>query len=409
MFDTQLVETDSATKSVVDYKKSQHRRRILTELYRVGTCSIAHIARVLHNSVPSVTSIMEELTEEYWIQPVGTATTKQGRKPVMFSLNSERYRILLLDINTHGTKAFITNLNNEIIFQQSVSLSLEDNPKFLDTLCAWVGAFIEGSHIQRTNVIAIGVSIPGLIDTYKGYNFTYRSINKNKLSFSQFLEYEFKLPVYVINDAKAITLGEQKFGLAKGKKHVLSVNVDWGIGMGVILNGEILQGASGFAGELGHIQVMPNGELCPCGKIGCLETITSASAVIARVKKGLTDGRTSKLSTIDINKLEVEDVIEAARRGDVFAIDTLHEIGTELGKGLSIAIHLFNPEVVIIDGIFAQAEDFIINPIVQAINKYCLADFRSNLTVQISQLREDAKWLGTQVYVTEKIFQNQIV
>ncbi|WP_428663942.1 ROK family transcriptional regulator [Runella sp.] len=407
MFDsTTSSEVDFQPKtSVVDYKKSQHRRRILTELYRSGTCSIAEMARVIHSSVPSVTSIVEEMVEEKWIVPVGTGITKQGRKPVLFSLSTERYYSIVLDVNTHDTKILILNLKNEVILRRDFNLRLEDSSKFLNSLVEATEQVLRESNIRYDDFMAMGVSVAGLVDARKGFNFTYRSLNQNE-SFGTFLENYFKFPVYVINDTKATTLGEHRFGLAQGKDHVLAIYIDWGVGLGVILNGEVFQGASGFAGELGHIQVVPNGELCHCGKVGCLDTITSAASLIRRIKKGLSEGRISRLSAIEGEKIDAETIIEAAWQGDSFAIDILHEIGMELGKGLSIAIHLFNPEIIIVDGIVAKAGAFITNPIEQAINKYCLTDFRNNLTVVISQLGQEAKWLGTQAYVVEKVIES---
>ncbi|AXE21035.1 sugar kinase [Runella rosea] len=407
MFDsTTSSEVDILPKtSVVDYKKSQHRRRILTELYRSGTCSIAEMARVIHSSVPSVTSIVEEMVEEKWIVPVGTGVTKQGRKPVLFSLSTERFYSVVLDVNTHDTKILILNLKNEVIMRRDFNLRLEDSPQFLKSLVEATEQVLRESNIHYDGFMAMGVSVAGLVDARKGFNFTYRSLNQNE-SFGAFLENYFKFPVYVINDTKATTLGEHRFGLAQGKDHVLAIYIDWGVGLGVILNGEVFQGASGFAGELGHIQVVPNGELCHCGKVGCLDTITSAASLIRRIKKGLAEGRISRLSAIEGEKIDAETIIDAAWQGDSFAIDILHEIGMELGKGLSIAIHLFNPEIIIVDGIVAKAGAFITNPIEQAINKYCLTDFRNNLTVVISQLGQEAKWLGTQAYVVEKVIES---
>ncbi|AEI51743.1 ROK family transcriptional regulator [Runella slithyformis] len=407
MFDsTTSPEVDILPKtSVVDYKKSQHRRRILTELYRSGTCSIAEMARVIHSSVPSVTGIVEEMVEEKWIVPVGTGITKQGRKPVLFSLSTERYYSIVLDVNTHDTKILILNLKNEVILRRDFNLRLEDSSQFLKSLVDATEQVLGESNLRYDDFMAMGVSVAGLVDARKGFNFTYRSLNQNE-SFGAYLENYFKFPVYVINDTKATTLGEHRFGLAQGKDHVLAIYIDWGVGLGVILNGEVFQGASGFAGELGHIQVVPNGELCHCGKVGCLDTITSAASLIRRIKKGLAEGRISRLSAIEVEKIDAETIIDAAWQGDSFAIDILHEIGMELGKGLSIAIHLFNPEIIIVDGIVAKAGAFITNPIEQAINKYCLTDFRNNLTVVISQLGQEAKWLGTQAYVVEKIIES---
>ena len=400
-------ELDTLPKtSVVDYKKNLHRRRILIELYRSGTSSIAELARVIHSSVPSVTSIVEEMVEEKWIVPVGTGVTKQGRKPVLFSLSTERYYVLVLDVNTHDTKVLVMNLKNEVVFRRDLDMKLEDSSKFLGALIEATEDVINESNIRHDDFMAMGISVAGLVDARKGFNFTYRSLNQGEQSFGTLLERHFKFPVYVINDTKATTLGEHRFGLAQGKDHVLAIYIDWGVGLGVILNGEVFQGASGFAGELGHIQVVPNGELCHCGKVGCLDTITSAASLLRRIKKGLNDGRISRLSGMDIEKIDAEIIIDAAWQGDSFAIDILHEIGMELGKGLSIAIHLFNPEIIIVDEIVAKAGAFITNPIEQAINKYCLTDFRSNLNVVISQLGQEAKWLGTQAYVVEKVIEN---
>lgn len=408
MFDsTTLSEVDILPKtSVVDYKKSQHRRRILSELYRSGTSSIAELARIIHSSVPSVTSIVEEMIEEKWIVPTGTGSTKQGRKPVMFSLSTDHYYSIVLDVNIHDTQVLIMNLKNEIILKRGFNLRLEDSSIFLNALIEITDQVIEESNLLSERFIGLGVSIAGLVDARKGYNFTYRSLNRGENSLGNILENHFKFPVYIINDTKATTLGEHRFGLAQGKEHVLAIYIDWGVGLGVILNGEVFQGASGFAGELGHIQVVPDGELCHCGKVGCLDTITSAASLIRRIKAGLEKGRISQLSAIHIDDIDAEIIIEAAWQGDSFAIDILHEIGMEVGKGLSIAIHLFNPEMIIVDGIVAKAGAFITNPIEQAINKYCLTDFRSHLTVVISQLGQEAKWLGTQAYIVEKVIEN---
>lgn len=392
-------------KSVVDYKKSQHRRRILTKLYRSGDSSIPDLAREVHSSIPSVTSIIEEMVEEKWIVPIGTGTTKQGRKPVLFSLSTERFFVVVLDVSTHDTKVLVMNLKNEVVLRHEFELRLENSSHFLETLIEVTEQVLRGSNICYENFVAMGVSIAGLVNAQKGYNFTYRNLNQNEESFGDILGNHFKFPVYVINDAKATTLGEHRFGLAQGKNHALAIYIDWGVGLGVILNGEVFQGASGFAGEIGHIQVVPNGELCQCGKVGCLDTITSAASLIRRIKIGLNDGRRSSLSAIEIGKIDAETIIDAAWQGDSFAIDILSEIGTELGKGLSIAVHLFNPEIIIVDGIVAKAGAFITNPIEQAINKYCLTDFRANLNVVISQLGQEAKWMGTQAFAVEKVIE----
>ncbi len=392
-------------ESVIDIKKNKQKKGILSELYFNDMNTIAELAQTLHISIPSITALIEELVTENWIVETGFAISKQGRRPAIYEINPSEKNILVLDINTHDTKISVLNLKNKIIFSQTFDLQLKNNPDFLNTLFNLVDEIVERKMAKNKTIIALGVSIPGLVNKKTGINFSYKNLNSKDKSLSELIEEHYKLPVSVVNDSKATAFGEYRFGLAKGKSHVLSVNVDWGVGLGVVINGEIFDGASGFAGELGHIQVNPDGELCYCGKVGCLDTITSASSLLKNIKEGLISGKVSKLGEYKehLEDLNLETVIKAAQQGDAFAIDIIHNIGLELGKGLSIAVHLFNPQIIIIDGVLSKAQKLIVNPIEHAINKYCLADFKDDLSIEISQLGEDAKIYGVHAYVVENL------
>lgn len=400
--------TGITSESVVNLKKGRLKRSILKQLYLSENHTIAQLTRLVHASVPSVTVLIEELILEKWIVEIGTADAQFGRKPTLYGLNGQYRYVLVLDITIHDTKITIFNCKNEVVARQDLSLGLQNNPVFLDSLLSCTGSFLEEAGIALSDILSVGISMPGLVDPALGINHTYRHLTPGDISLGELLKNHFSMPVYLINDSKATALGEHRFGLLKGKNHALSINIDWGgMGLGVILNGEVFQGSSGFAGELGHIPIKPDGELCQCGKIGCLDTIASASSVIQRAKSQLRDGRVSRLADMDIDRIDIRTVIDAANLGDAFAIDLLHELGNELGRGLSVAVHLFNPEAIVVNGVLAKAGKFISNPIEQAINKYCLADFRNNLTVSMSELGDMAKLYGVQIYVMEHVLDNQ--
>lgn len=392
-------------ESVIDIKKNKQKKGILSELYFNNMNTIAELAHTLHISIPSITALIEELVDENWIVETGFAISKQGRRPAIYEINPDEKFVLILDINTHDTKISVLNLKNEVIFSQIFDLQLKNNPSFLDTLFSLVDQIMEQKVAKGKQIIALGVSIPGLVNKNTGINFTYNSLNSKDKSLGKLIEEHFGLPVSVVNDSKATAFGEYRFGLAKGKSHVLSINVDWGVGLGIVINGEIFDGASGFAGELGHIQVNPDGALCYCGKVGCLDTITSASSLLKNIKEGLRNGQISKLGEYKehLEDINLEMVIDAAQQGDAFAIDIIHNIGLELGKGLSIAVHLFNPQIIIIDGVLSKAQKLIVNPIEHAINKYCLTDFKEDLSIEISQLGDNAKIYGVHAYVVENL------
>ncbi|CAG4989763.1 N-acetylglucosamine repressor [Dyadobacter sp. CECT 9275] len=364
------------------------------------------MARLFHASIPSATGIVNELIREGWIIETGTGPARAGRPPVLYGLNSKKYLSLIMDINRHGTQLVIFDMYNQLIVKRKVDIRLDDSPHFLELLFAETEIFLSSHHISPDKLWGIGVSMPGLINTSQGVNLTYLNLTPPGVPLVSYLRKHFNMPVCLFNDTKATTIGEHRFGFAVDKSQVLTINIDWGVGLGIIINGEVFNGASGFAGELGHIQVKPDGMLCHCGKIGCLDTITSAMALIRQAKDGITNGKATILTQIvqgDLSKLDTSHIIEAVHAGDEFSIDLLGNVGTELGKGLATAVHLFNPEVIIVGGLLAEAGPFISNPIEQAINKYCLSDFKNSLSIHISKLGAKARLLGTQAYLFEHL------
>ncbi|MCF0073674.1 ROK family protein [Dyadobacter sp. CY261] len=392
--------------SVIDIRKNRIRSSLLLHLYQSGDTSINKMAKLFHASIPSATGIVNDLMREGWITETGTGPARAGRPPVLYGLNAKKYLTLIMDINRHDTQLVIFDLHNQLILKRKVAIRLDDSANFLKELFAATNDFLKSNNIARTKLWGIGVSMPGLINSSQGINLTYMNLTPSGVPLVTYLKQHFDLPVCLFNDTKATTIGEHRFGYAVDKSQVLTINIDWGVGLGIIINGEVFNGASGFAGELGHIQVKPDGMLCHCGKVGCLDTITSAIALIRQAKEGINSGRATILKQIvnnDLDQLETSHIIEAVHAGDEFSIDLLSTVGTELGKGLATAVHLFNPEVIIVGGLLAEAGPFISNPIEQAINKYCLSDFKNPLSIHISKLGAKARLLGTQAYLFDNL------
>ncbi|WP_304235207.1 ROK family transcriptional regulator [Jiulongibacter sediminis] len=386
-------------ESLVDRKKILSYTRILNHLFEHGSNSIAKLAKEIHTSVPSVTAMLDELKQHEWVREKGASKTKSGRRPVNYGINGSKKVALVLDINLYETNFIFINLNNEIITKTSFEIDLEKET-YLKEIIREVDQLLK----INDQPWAIGISAPGLIETESGLNYTHQNLNKESKSLALVLEEKYKLHVFNINDTRASLLGEHHYGLARNKKNVLLVNLDWGVGLGILHNGQIVEGAAGFAGELGHVQVYPDGELCACGKIGCLETVASASTIVRKAKAGLKEGKATSLNQ-ENKDLFLSDVIAAAINGDEFSIDIIYEVGRELGKGLAMAVHLFNPETIIIDGILKNAGDLIVSTVKQSINKYCLVPFKQNLDVIISPLGDDAKVYGTKSFVFKKMME----
>ena len=396
-------------ESVVEIKKNKLKQQLLKELYLNGDNTIIDLSKTLHSSPPSVNVLFLELMQEGWLAEVGTGNSKSGRKPVLYGINAKHGFILTWLINKFESTVILYNLKNEVCAKLKFKLQIENNPAYGSFILEKSIEFLKNEGILAEKIIGIGVCMPGLIDKETGNNFSYPTHEGKAINI--LLSEYFKVPAFTLNDAKAIALGEKHYGLAREYNNVLAINIDWGVGLGILIDGEVFNGTSGFTGELGHIQVRGAGfgELCSCGKIGCLETVATAQVLIKRVKEELKNGRVSKIVQLtkgDIESVNEDMIIAATHSGDELCIDLLNEIGTELGKALSIAVHLFNPELILVDGLLAKADKFITIPIEQAINKYCLSEFKTKLTVNTSHLGESAGFLGTFAFVLEHLFEN---
>jgi len=396
---SEITETSS---SVIDLRKNRLRKNLIKELYKTNTTSINKLSRLFHSSIPSATAIVNEMQRDGWVIEKGVGIAKAGRPPVLYGLNPSKKVTLILDINRNESNFFVLNLSNEILYKHESGLQLENSPFYLEKLTEELDRFLSKILLPASSFWGIGISMPGLISSAEGLNLSYRDLVPEGGSLTEYLSNKYQLPVIIINDTHATALGEYRFGLAKRYKNALTINIDWGVGLGILINGEVFEGSQGFAGELGHIQAKADGILCECGKIGCLDTLTSAVALIRQAQEGIAEGTATlltKLAAEDVAALSANHIIQAVRMGDGFSIDLLSDLGTELGKGLAIAVHLFNPEAIIVTGVLAQAGSFITNPMGQAINRYCLTDFRDSLKIKISELGAKARLLGCQAYV----------
>ncbi len=166
------------------------------------------------------------------------------------------------------------------------------------------------------------------------------------------------------------------------------INVGWGVGLGMILNGELFRGHNGFAGEFSHIPLFLNNKSCSCGKSGCLETETSLLVVIEKANKGLKEGKISLLSELSVDHAEqaFQDIIKAAGKGDKFAVEILSQSGYNIGRGVAILIHLLNPELVILSGRGSSAGKIWQAPIQQALNEHCIPRLAQNTEIEFLPL-----------------------
>ena len=387
-------------------KKVLLKKMILEVIYRQESKSIPDLSKIIQMSTPTITRAIDELMSEDLIMEEGIGASSGGRRPNLYGINPNSRYVLAIDISRYFVRICIFNLHNLTASEIKVLKDgLETTGNILKVIHKAAMDLIESSGIDKAKILGVGIALPGLIDIRTGISYSY--LHSAEKPASALFEELFHLPVFVEHDTRTMALGELAFGLAKGKQNVICLNIGSGISISMILNGQLYRGNSGFAGEFGHIQVNANGQLCYCGKIGCLETIASGTTMIRKAKKELEAGATSiirKLIDNDLKRITSDIILDAAQKGDQFAIGLLSHIGEHLGKGIAVLIHLLNPELIIIGGELSKAGNYLTDPIKQNLNKYTITKIRKDTRIINSELGENAGIMGAVALVMDKIF-----
>ena len=383
-------------------KSAELKNMIVKRLYFEKALSCADLSELFDKSVPSISKAVNELIDEGFVIENGYAPSSGGRRPLVYSIRQEAMYILTVAMDQLSTRIQMVDLVNQPVANIAVcDLKLLNNPNALSTLIEHINNYINTTGIPKDKIAGIGIGMPGFINSIEGVNFTY--MESGDQSLTQVITIKTGVPTHIDNDSSLIALAEQKFGIAKARKDVMVINLGWGIGLGMIVNGEIYRGHNGFAGEFSHIPLSEDGALCTCGKRGCLEAEASMLVVAEKAIQGIKKGHISSLKNIDINhaKLVGDAIMEAANNGDQFAIELLSDAGYKIGKALAILIHIMNPASIVLSGRGAVVGKILLAPIQQALNKYCIPRLANSTELLISDLGFNAELIGAAVLVME--------
>lgn len=385
-------------------KNLLYKRRIIKHLYFGNTLSCADLSDKIHKSIPLTTKMLGKLMEEGMVTETGYAASTGGRRPVMYSLKQEVMYVVSVAMDQLVTQIAILDMQNRNVGGiELFELPLTKNPNAPAALAEKINEIIIRSGISKNKIAGIGIGMPGFVNAVKGINYTF--LETEGYTISQYISAKVKLPVFIDNDSRLIALAELKFGAARERKNALVINVGWGVGLGMILEGELFRGHDGFAGEFSHIPLFLNNKLCSCGKSGCLETETSLLIVIEKARNGLQRGKLSMLNeaalSADHPEKAFQNIVTAASKGDKFAVEILSEAGYNIGRGVAILIHLLNPEVVILSGRGSSAGKIWQAPIQQALNEHCIPRLSVNTEIEVSALGYTAELTGAAALVME--------
>ncbi|ERJ60175.1 ROK family transcriptional regulator [Sphingobacterium paucimobilis] len=368
---------------------------ILTALYYQTPQSIAELSHAIGKSVPNITRSVQELLEDDLINSEGFAPSTGGRRAIHYSLNIKALpTILAIAIDQYNTRISLMDLSNQMIKElKQEPINLHDSEDALERILTSVDSFLGDQN--KKNILAVGISMPGFVDSEKGINSSY-SATDPLYNIKIAIEAHIQIPTYIENDSTAIAIAEHQFGKAKKCNNALVINLNWGVGLGMILEGKLFKGHSGYAGEFSHIPLSSQNKLCSCGKRGCLEVEASLLAALGYAKEQIENGQISQLTANygQEGRLSIDQLISAALNGDQVAIESFAKIGYMLGKGIATLIHIINPEKVIISGKGSEIGQILLPQIQASMLEFSIQRLSKDTNIEISTLH-NAQIIGT--------------
>ena len=346
--------------------------------------------------------------EEGYINDYGKLETSGGRYPSLYGLNPESGYFIGVDIKKFAINIGLINFKGDMVeLKMNIPFKSENTSEALEELCKLILQFIKKVDIDNDKILNININVSGRVNPESGYSFSQFNFEERPLA--EVLTEKIGFRVTIDNDTRAMTYGEYMKGCVKGEKDIIFVNVSWGLGIGIIIDGKIYTGKSGFSGEFGHTNVFDNEIICHCGKKGCLETEASGSALHRILIERIQNGESSILSNRILSKdnvLTLDEIIASVNKEDLLCIEIVEEIGQKLGKQIAGLINIFNPELVIIGGTLSLTGDYITQPIKTAVRKYSLNLVNKDSAIMTSKLKDKAGIVGACMLARSRMFES---
>ena len=386
-------------------KSALIKKRIIKLYIQNGNSTIPDLSKELDLSVPTVTKFIDEMCSSGYLSVYGKLETTGGRHPNLYGLNPDSGYFVGVDIKHSTLHIGLINFCG-VMVEKKLNIPFNNNksPESLDELAEITKNFIRELQVPEDKILNVNFNFSGRVNPSTGYSYSIYNFEERPLT--EVLSEKIGYSVSIENDTRAMTYGEYLKGNVHGEKDIIFVNISWGLGVGIIVNGEIYTGKSGFSGEFGHVIAYDNEILCHCGKKGCIETEASGSALFRKLTEKMKNGEISTLSSKHKTQEQItlDDIVEATNNDDVMCIELIEEIGNNLGKQIAGLINLLNPELVIIGGMLSLTGDYILQPIRTAVRKYSLNLVNKDTGIVISKLGDNAGLIGSCLIARSRLF-----
>ncbi len=371
--------------------KVQNRAAVLNTIRQHGSISRVDVSRHTGLSVGTVTALTRELVESGLIYEKQEGDSRGGRPPILLALQPEGAYVVGIKLTEDHITFALTNLDADVIGRLTLdNLSVEPET-VAQRVADGIHHLVADSKIQRSRLLGVGIGMAGIVDAETGICLTSPILGWEHVPFADMVEHRTILPVYLDNDVNTLTLVEKLYGVGVGSNHFLTITVGRGIGLGIVVNGQLYRGMGG-AGEFGHTVIDPQGYTCDCGKRGCLETFVGDPWLLRRAaEQGL------QFASIDA-------LYQAALAGQQMIIDLVQQAGATLGYGIAMLVNVLNPQLLIFSGEGMRYGELLLAPMRQALYANAMPALLQGLKLHTEPLGDDAWARGAASLVLQELF-----
>lgn len=387
------------TSADVSLMREFNESLVLNLIRQAGRISRADIAKRLHLSRSTVSSIINDLIANNLVREVGAGDSQGGRRPIMLEFNGQAGYVVGVDVGATHILVLLTDLQAQPVVRLQEPFDVEEGPEVgLERIIGLIEQAVEEAEVGMDCVVGVGIGIPGPLNYATGKTiFPPIMPGWHDIPLRDRLHKRLGKPIHLDNDANLGAIAEYWWGAGRGARNVAFVKVGTGIGCGLILEGQIYRGEIGSAGEIGHAVIDEDGPPCRCGSNGCLEAMASASAIVQAFRQG-------SHSADEGSNLTILDLIEAARNSDSTAQRLFAQAGRRIGTALTSLVNLLNPGIIVIGGGVARAGAFFLDPLRETVHRCALPVAVSSTQIVESKLGPEAIAIGAVTAILQEFF-----
>lgn len=375
-----------STKATRQLTKQHNRDLVLQKIFENQKISRAEIARLTKLTRTTVSDVVAGLLKEGLVEEVGLSSSIGGKPSILLSLVSDSRYLIGLNLMQDKFIGAVVNLSGEIKETVEIPVEGRDGTQALSLLYQILDRLTQNAWVP---IVGIGVGAPGLINTREGTVISAVNLDWRDLPLAYLLQERYRLPVSVLNDSQATAIGEFVHGNHPPGSNLIVLTVMHGIGAGILINGQLFQGDGGGAGEIGHALVQENGLPCRCGRDGCLETVASAKAVVARMQS-----LTNSPDPISLDVLE-----SRFKNGDPTAQRVIMDAATYLGRSIGSLVATLNIKTIVLTGEMTRFGEPWLMAAKQAMSQAALGSMVDGTQLHIGKLDYRACILGSAAYL----------